>query len=277
MANRQVSYVDYVYVLELRRYMDTIKRRIAGKVRSYEVYTKDEANKLGYAYIEWRHADEGDLAVSDDGYVSDCLSKNIYTDKKGRTKTFIKCAHGVQWVTGKSKFLYEPNKAAGVYSHVKPTRWEDREARTTRAKNAVNAYVTDIIKGEKPDWEMIGKIYRPDQECPEATVRRLFKKQRIVDMVEKKLKEILIDKGITQEQVLDLQLEAIDMARVKGDVSNMLRVADNFMDLLSMKPGKVVTTDTMELDMSNKIIDAIESEDKKLKLERKVEEREDTQ
>ena len=57
----------------------------------------------------------------------------------------------------------------------------------------------------------------------------------------------------------------------------MLRVADNFMDLLSMKPGKVVTTDTMELDMSNKIIDAIESEDKKLKLERKVEEREDTQ
>jgi len=124
---------------------------------------------------------------------------------------------------------------------------------------------------------MIGKIYRPDQECPEATVRRLFKKQRIVDMVEKKLKEILIDKGITQEQVLDLQLEAIDMARVKGDVSNMLRVADNFMDLLSMKPGKVVTTDTMELDMSNKIIDAIESEDKKLKLERKVEEREDTQ
>ena len=85
MANRQVSYVNYVYVLLLRRCMDTIKRRIAGKVRSYEVYTKDEANKLGYAYIDWRHADEGDLAVSDDGYVSDCISKNIYTDKKGRT------------------------------------------------------------------------------------------------------------------------------------------------------------------------------------------------
>ena len=96
-------------------------------------------------------------------------------------------------------------------------------------------------------------------------------------MVEKKLKEILIDKGISQEHALDLQLEAIDMARKKGDVSNLLRVADNFMDLLSMKPGKVVTTDTMEIDMSNKIIDAIESEDKKLKVERKIEEREDTQ
>ena len=96
-------------------------------------------------------------------------------------------------------------------------------------------------------------------------------------MVEKKLKEILIDKGISQEHVIDLQLEAVDIARSKGDVSNMLRVADNFMDLLSMKPGKVITTDTMEIDMSSKIVDAIESEDKKMKLERKVEEREDTQ
>ena len=156
-------------------------------------------------------------------------------------------------------------------------RSEDKEARTTRAKNAVNAYVTDVITGQKPDWERIGKIYRPDQKCPEATVRRLFKKQRIVDMVEKKLKEILIDKGISKEHVIDLQLEAVDIARSKGDVSNMLRVADNFMDLLSMKPGKVVTTDTMEIDMSNTIIDAIEKEDKKLKVERKVEEREDTQ
>lgn len=257
--------------------MDNIKRRIGGKLRSFDIYSKDEADKKGFAYISWKYANEGDYALSDDGYVGECLSRKVYTDKKGRTKTFIKCAHGVQWVTNMGKFMYEPNKEAGIYSHVKPSRWEDKEARTTRAKNAVTAYVTDIVKGEKPDWEMIGKIYRPDQKCPEATVRRLFKKQRIVDMVEKKLKEILIDKGISQELALDLQIEAIDMARKKGDISNLLKVSETFMDLLNMKPGKVVTTDTMEIDMSNTIIDAIEKEDKKLKLERKVEETEDTQ
>ena len=257
--------------------MDTIKRRIGGKLRSFDIYTKDEADGKGFAYISWKHANEGDYALSDDGYVGECLSRKVYTDKKGRTKTFIKCAHGVQWVTNMGKFMYEPNKEAGTYSHVKPSRWEDKEARTTRAKNAVNAYVTDVITGQKPDWERIGKIYRPDQKCPEATVRRLFKKQRIVDMVEKKLKEILVDKGISQELALDLQIEAIDMARKKGDISNLLKVSETFMDLLGMKPGKVVTTDTMEIDMSNTIIDAIEKEDKKLKLERKVEETEDTQ
>jgi hypothetical protein len=255
--------------------VDTIKRKIGGKMETFSIYTKDEANEKGFAYIEWKHADEGDYALSDDGYVGKCLSRKTYTDKKGRTKTFIKCAHGVQWVTNKGKFMYEPNKEAGVYSHVKPSSWDEKEARTTRAKNAVNAYVVDIIQGKKPDWEMIGKIYRPDQDCPQATVRRLFKKERIVDMVEKKLKEILIDKGITQEQVLDLQLEALTIARDKGDVSNFLRVADNFMDLLQMKPGKVVTTDTVEIDYSSKISDQIEAEDKKLKLERKVEEPED--
>jgi len=256
--------------------MDKITRRIGGKVRNFDIYTKDEADRKGFAYLKWQHADEGDYALSDDGYIGECLSRKVYTDKKGRTKTFVKCAHGVQWVTNNGRFMYEPNKEAGRYSHVKPSRWEEKEARTTRAKNAVTAYVSDVIQGNKPDWEMIGRIYRPDQQCPEATVRRLFKKQRIVDMVEKKLAELLIDKGITKEHALDLQIEAAEMARKKGDISNLLKVADNFMDLLSMKPGKVVTTDTMEIDMSNKIIDAIESEDKKLKLERKVEEREDT-
>ena len=49
------------------------------------------------------------------------------------------------------------------------------------------------------------------------------------------------------------------------------------MDLLQMKPGKMVTTDAVELDFSSKITEQIEKEDKKLKLERKIEEPEDTE
>jgi hypothetical protein len=49
------------------------------------------------------------------------------------------------------------------------------------------------------------------------------------------------------------------------------------MDLLQMKPGKMITTDTVELDFSSKITDQIEKEDKKMKLERKIEEPEDTE
>ena len=36
--------------------MDTIKRRIGGKMRTFDIYTQDEADKKGYLYIEWKHA-----------------------------------------------------------------------------------------------------------------------------------------------------------------------------------------------------------------------------
>ena len=251
--------------------MDIIYRKLNKQSKTFTIYTKDEAERRGICYIYWKDADKGDLAISDDGYVGECLDRMVYTDKKSRTKTFVKCDHGVGWVTNTGKFMYLPNKAANCYSYVKPTHWADKEAGKTRTKNAITAYIADITSGNKPDWEQIGKIYRPDEKYPEATARRLFKQKRIQTMVEEKLQKILINKGITQDQVLDLQLEALEIARNKGDVSNFLRVTENFMDLLQMKPGKKVTTDTVEIDLTNKMTDTIEQEDKRVKLQRKEE------
>ena len=91
-------------------------------------------------------------------------------------------------------------------------------------------------------------------------------------MIEEKLKEILTSKGITQELVLDLHLEAIEVARGKLDPSNMLRATENLMDLLEMNPGKRITTESVEFGISSSIADQIASEEKKLKLAHKTEE-----
>ena len=61
------------------------------------------------------------------------------------------------------------------------------------------------------------------------------------------------------------------MAKAKGDVSNMLKVGDVFMDLLEMKPNKKIVTDSLQLDVSSTITKALEQEDKRVLLERKVE------
>ena len=55
--------------------MDVIKRRVGGKMRTFNIWTQKEADDKGYFYIEWKHANEGDYALSDDGYVGDCLSR----------------------------------------------------------------------------------------------------------------------------------------------------------------------------------------------------------
>ena len=52
----------------------------------------------------------------------------------------------------------------------------------------------------------------------------------------------------------------------------MLRATENLMDLLEMKPGKRVVTESMDMTLTSSIADQIESEEKRVKLEQKTEE-----
>jgi len=252
--------------------MDRIVRTISGTKRTYSVYTEQEATDDGVKYLYWKDADSGDYAITDDKYVALCINRREYTDKQGRTKTFVKLSCGVGWAGRSTTLLYEPNRAAGVYSYVKPDHWVKKEVRTTRFRNAVAAYVDQVLSNNAIDWDMIGNIYRPNQKTPAATVRRLFKQQEVRQVIDKKLKESLLEKGITQDMMLDLHMEAIDIARKKKDPSNMLRATENLMDLLEMKPGKRVVTESLDYSVTSSIADQIESEEKKLKLAQKIEE-----
>lgn len=142
----------------------------------------------------------------------------------------------------------------------------------TRTKNLVNAYVGQLTSTRKVDYNQLGMIYRPDEQNPAATVRRVLKQEVIKKMVEKKLREVLSDKGINSSSVLDTMLEGLDIARNKQDVTNMIKISDVFMDLLEMKPSKKIITDMFQLDVSSNIGDLIAKEEKSLKLSRKIEE-----
>ena len=252
--------------------MDKLVRTINGMKKTYFVYKKEEADNDALSYVHWKDAEAGDYALTDDDYVGKCINRKDYTDKQGRCKTFVKLCCGVGWTTKNAKILYEPNRDFGLYSQVKPDYWVRKEVKTTRFKNAVAAYVEQLLSSKQIDWTVIGNIYRPEQKTPEATVRRLFKQQEVKEVIEEKLKKTLLDKGITQDMVLDLHLEAIDVARKKKDPSNMLRATENLMDLLEMKPGKKVITESMDFSLTSSIQDQIESEEKRVKLEQKIEE-----
>ena len=252
--------------------MDKIVRKINGIKKTYIVYTKDEADADNVSYTYWKDVEPGDNGLTDDNYVAICIGKKVYTDKQKRERAFIKLSCGVGWVSKNTQLLYEPNRDFGLYSQVKPDYWVKKEIRSTRFKNTVTAYVEQLLSDTGVNWDILGNIYRPEQRIPAATVRRLFKQQEVREVIEEKLKEILTSKGITQELVLDLHLEAIEVARGKLDPSNMLRATENLMDLLEMKPGKKITTESVEFGISSSIADQIASEEKKLKLAQKIEE-----
>ena len=248
--------------------METITRRVDNKVQKFTVFKKDENHPYS---VHWKQAWKNGWAETDDGYVAQCLDRTTYKDAKGKVKRLIKLTCGIQWVSPTSKLLFEPNRDAGIYSMVKPKSWQEREAGKTRTKNAVNAYVSKIFAGKKVDWEEIGTIYRGDEKKPAATAKRLFKEKVVKQMVEEKMKEVLASKGINRGFVLDVIRKSIDIAENKEDVSNMLRAAENLVDMLEMKPNKKITTDTLQIDMTNQIADKIETEEKKMIAQRKTE------
>ena len=67
-------------------------------------------------------------------------------------------------------------------------------------------------------------------------------------------------------------LEAIEIAKTQLDAGNLLKAADSLQDLLEMKPGKKVVTDTLEIGTSQSLLNEIEENETQLKIQRKTEE-----
>ena len=246
--------------------MDFITRKL--KVNdwndvTYFVHTKQEATDRDLDYVYWKDAKEGDLALSDDGYVAECIQRKKYKDAEQ-----IIMPYGRMWISKRAKLKYEPHRNTGEYSQCGTLSWEERESGTTRTKNAVNLYVQMMQTG-KIDWYELGKVYRPDQAHPDATVKRLFKTERIKGMVDTKIQEYLDDRDLNQGDVLDIIAQAIDIARNNADPSNMLRGAEQYIRIMDMLPGKTQQTDTLQIDVTKKILDEISTEEsRQLKLER---------
>ena len=232
---------------------------------TYPILTQREAKERKMAYVHWKKAKVGELTLSDDGYVSECLKRDKYKDAYQ-----VVVPYGRMWISKNSKLLYEPHRDSGEYSQTGTRPWIEREASLERTKNAVKLYVNMMLGSGKIDWDKVGNAYRPDQAKPAITAKRLFKQKRISSMVDQKIQEYLDDRDLDQGDVLDVIAEAITIARTNSDPSNMLRGAEQYIKIMDMTPSKTHQTDTIQIDVSKKILDEIATEEtRQLKLERK--------
>lgn len=211
--------------------MVIVERKYRKEWRSFKVYTEDEAVDERIAFKRWDLCQVGEWGLTTDGYVMECLRR--VTLKNADLVEFS----GGRAMTGTPKFEFWPRFKLRDWWGLKPGSWAEKEAQKTRAKNVVKLYVQQVLAG-KVDYGVLGKAYRPDQKIPEATVRRLFKKEEIKRMIHKEMEEALRNLGIDRQFVLDKILVAMNIAEKKGDSGNMLRGAENLSDMLEMKPQK---------------------------------------
>jgi len=234
---------------------------------TYPVYSEEEANNREIKYSSWRKCREGDFGISDDGYIAECIYR-----KQFKTNEQVTFPYGRQWLGGARDLKYVPHRDTGQYTQVGTLTWDEQEARKTRTKNMVKVYAEMMLNGDRINWELLGKIYRKDQERPDLTAKRLFKQERIQKMLDDEIQKALKDRNISQGDVLDMIIDGIDIAKENKDASNMLRGAEQFVRIMDMLPKKSMQTDTVQIDMTSTILDKIAKEEKKsLKMSQKKE------
>jgi hypothetical protein len=233
---------------------------------TYPIYTESEAIDRDIGYKPWKDCSVGDYGISDDGYIAECVKRTKY-----KKQTEMQFPFGRAWINGSAKLLYEPRRVSGNYDGVSIKSYEEIESQKSRTKNTVDVYVRMLLNGGPIDWIQLGKTYRKDQKRPDLTVKKLFKSEKVKRMVDKRIDEALKERGINEGEVLDVIADAIAIAKEKKDPSNMLKGAETFVRILDMLPKKAVQTDTMQIDMTSQILNDIEKEEKRLKLEQKKE------
>ena len=219
--------------------MIKIKKRLkknSFKPKEYVVYTQNDDNTPEYKY--WQECNEGEYGITDDGYVSECLYRKSF-----KTGTLLTFPFGRQWLGEKRRLEFEPHWKSGNMNHVSTRSYSEIEATSNRAELAIDAYLSYKVAGETPDFNKIGKIYRPDQEKPEIAAKRLLK-----------LKE-------TKVMIKD----TIVVAKMKENSGDMIRAAKELSVFVDMIPHKQQQTDTLEMDISHQISDQFETQKKKLK------------
>jgi len=234
------------------------------QAKEYTVWNKEEAADLTYKH--WQKCEEGELGISDDGFVSECLYKKKY--KNGTEMTF---PYGRQWVGHNRRLEFVPHWKTKNFNTVSTKSYTEIEAKTKRAELAVDSYLAYKMAGESPDLSKIGKIYRPDQDKPEIAAKRLLKSKEIKKMIQKKLQEVLTDKEIDEGYVLDVMKDAIVVAKMKENSGDMIRAAKELSIFLDMAPHKQQVTESIEMDISHQISDQFETQKKKLKATQKKE------
>lgn len=240
--------------------MVPIARKIAGKTREFVIFTKGEADERGLSYKPWREAGPGDFALTDDGYVAECLSTSFVGKRRYSHFSCGKVFHNPG-----ARLIFEDRLRTRSFSRFSSRGWVEAEAARTRTKNLVSAYVKMVLgSGGAVDFERLGQIYRPDQKTPPATVKRLLRQGKIKEMIQEEMRNELKETGITKAWILERFKRAIDLAEKTENPNAIIHGAKELAAMQEMYPEKGHSPVMLEFGVTADISKSLEAAQKEL-------------
>ena len=245
-------------------YTITIKHKDIG-AKTYEIYTKEEADREGIEYNHWRDAREGQWALSDDGFVSKVIKRKSYKGTNKIDNVYLRFAWGYTFYNpgggGVKKLNVKGRKSNTTMSGKRPI---EVKAKQEKMKNLAMVYAQTMNTDET-----IAKVCGEVTANENKRVKRYMKTEVFKGMVREELSKLLSDHGMTENYTLELLQKAIKKCEDKGDTTNLMRAVENLQDMHGMKDKHLVkTTDTIEATSTTKLIDELREEEQRLMAQR---------
>ena len=199
------------------------------------------------------------MALSDDGYVGQVISRKTYYDSKNRQKDCVRAPWGYVFYQpgGNALFKVEGRKTNSTLSG-KPSSEVFCGSKRMRLLAQVYARVQNKRKA-------IEKIYGNVEKNRRFKLSTSMETKYFKQMVKEETDKLLDTHGFTGDYVMELLKDTIEMAKTKKDVGNLMKAVDNLQDLHGMKDKKTqVDTRQIEVTSTKTLIDAIEEQENKL-------------
>lgn len=193
-----------------------VVRHFNNEKDTHPIFSQDEADQAGLQYVYWKDAEPGQWALTDDGYVMKC----VYVDSIGK----MRFTGGASFPRDKAEINFLENHDVGVYTAQTPEPYMVKEARTTRAKIFIREVAKFLARNTAYDdmpWEMLGRLYRPNETDPALTAKKLYHNSTIRDKVAEELRNELAKQGLDKERVAREWVELLDEAKDADDLTNI--------------------------------------------------------
>ena len=107
-----------------------------------------------------------------------------------------------------------------------------------RIRRFASLYARMLLKGNI-NYQTLMNVYDRYEKKPEWKVKNLLKRKAVQNMINEEINKLYDSKGISPDFVIQKQLEVLNKAIEKEDLTNANKVLESFKESLGMNPSKI--------------------------------------
>lgn len=244
----------------------TIKHKDTGPT-DYTIYLSGEALKEDIDFDYWQDAEEGQYALTDDGYVAKIIKKKEYVDVQGRKSYYYRFPFG--YIMWDSKY---PKKKLNCGGRVTNTTMSGKNWLEVRC-NSEDYQDLAFWAAISEDRDIaIDKVYGSVSVSKRRKLKRHMRTESFKTMKRDEAQKMLASNMMDADYFIDLMKKGVDIALKKEDVNGIRGFVNDGMEIHGMKDKETITvTDKLEATQTRALIDNINQEESKLIAIRKQE------